>query len=188
VLRTSLVSGAWAFAPESHSRWQLAQMPRIARVLLQQTHQIQGLHSRRSISPRRPIMENGHLWENPCSRRAGLPSANFDILRIACRHLNVRVWILMDRCCCVWRADDRSQGFSLVSLLGVVQLEPAPFAQDPTLLVVGKGHSVTGPLGGVLLPGYLGCPHRLRQEWEVFRERKRHERYRSKWGGEESRR
>ena len=42
MLRTSLVSGAWAFAPESHSRWQLAQMPRIARVLLQQTHQNQG--------------------------------------------------------------------------------------------------------------------------------------------------
>ena len=36
--RTSLVSGAWAFAPESHSRWQLAQMPRVARVLLQQAH------------------------------------------------------------------------------------------------------------------------------------------------------
>ena len=54
------------------------------------------LHSQRSISPRRPIMENGHLWENPCSRRASLPSASFDILRIACRHLNVRVWILMD--------------------------------------------------------------------------------------------
>lgn len=94
----------------------------------------------------------------------------------------------MDRCCCVWRADDRSQGFSLVSLLGVVQLEPAPFAQDPTLLVVGKGYSVTGPLGGVLLPGYSGRPHRLRQEREVFRERKRHERYRFNWGGEEARR
>jgi len=25
-------------------------------------------------------MENGHLWENPCSRRASLPSASFDIL------------------------------------------------------------------------------------------------------------
>jgi len=146
------------------------------------------LHSQRSISPRRPIMENGHLWENPCSRRASLPSASFDILRIACRHLNVRVWILMDRYCCVWRADDSSQGFSLVSLLGVAQLEPALFAQHPTLLVVGKGYSVTGPLGGVLLPGYPGCPHRLRQEWEVFPVRKRHERYRSKWGGEEARR
>ena len=53
----------------------------------------------------------------------------------------------MDRCCCVWRANDNSQGFSLVSLLGVAQLEPAPFAQHPTLLVVGKGYSVMGPLG-----------------------------------------
>ena len=42
MLRTSLVSGAWAFAPESHSRWRLAQMPRIARVLFQQTHPNQG--------------------------------------------------------------------------------------------------------------------------------------------------
>jgi hypothetical protein len=89
-------------------------------------------------------MENGDLWENPCSRRASLPSASFDTLRIACRHLNVRFWILMDRCCCVWRADDSSQGFGLVSLLGVARLEPAPFAQHPTLLVVGKGYSVTG--------------------------------------------
>jgi hypothetical protein len=35
-------------------------------------------------------------------------------------------------------------------------------------------------MGGVLLPGYPDCPHRLRQEWEVFPKRKRHERYRSK--------
>jgi len=117
------------------------------------------LHSQTSISSRRPIMENGHLWENPGSRRASLPSASFDILRIACRHVKVRVRILIDRCCCVWRADDSSQGFSLVSLFGVAQFEPAPIAQHPTLLVVGKDYFVTGPLGRVLLPGYPGCPH-----------------------------
>jgi hypothetical protein len=66
--------------------------------------------------------------------------------------------------------DDNSEGFRLSSLLGVARLEPAPFAQHPTLLVVGKGYSATGPLGEVCLPSYPGCPHRLRQEWVVFPE------------------
>jgi hypothetical protein len=91
-------------------------------------------------------------------------------LRIACRHLNARFWILMDRCCCGWQVNDNSEDFRVVSLFGVVPLEPAPFAQHRTLLVVGKGYSVTGPLGGVFLPGHPGCPHRLRQEWVVFPE------------------
>jgi hypothetical protein len=62
----------------------------------------------------------------------------------------------------------------LQSRLAVCRLaaEPAPFAQHPTLLVVAKGYSVTGPLGGVFLPGHPGCPHRLRQEWVVFLEGK----------------
>jgi hypothetical protein len=69
-------------------------------------------------------------------------------LRIACRHLNARVWILMDRCGCGGQVDDNPEGFRVVSLLGVAPLEPAPFAQHPSLLVVGEGYSVTGPLGG----------------------------------------
>jgi hypothetical protein len=38
------------------------------------------LHFQTSISPRRPIMENGPLLANPCSSRASLPLASFDIL------------------------------------------------------------------------------------------------------------
>ena len=71
---------------------------------------------------------------------------------------------------CTWQVDDNSEGIRAVSVLGVAALEPAPFAQHRTLLVVGKGDSVTGPLGGVFLPGHPGCPHRLRQEWVVFAE------------------
>ena len=78
----------------------------------------------------------------------------------------------MDRCCRRGQLDDNSEGFRVVSLLGVAPLEPAPFAHHPTLLVVGKGYSVTGPLGGVFLPGHPGCPHRLRQEGVVFLEGK----------------
>jgi hypothetical protein len=83
---------------------------------------------------------------------------------------NALVWILMDRCRCGGQVDDNSEGFRIISLFGAAPLEPAPFAQHPTLLLVAKGPSVTGPLGGVLLPGYPGCPHRLRQEREVFHE------------------
>ena len=74
----------------------------------------------------------------------------------------------MDRCCCGWQEDDNSEGFSAVSLLGVAPLELAPFAEHPTLLVVGKDYSVTGSLGEVFLPGHPACPHRRRQEWVVF--------------------
>jgi hypothetical protein len=55
----------------------------------------------------------------------------------------------MYRCCFGWQEDDNSEGFSVVSLLGVAPLEPAPFAEHPTLLVVGKDYSVKGSLGGV---------------------------------------
>ena len=78
----------------------------------------------------------------------------------------------MDRRRCGWQVDGKSEGFRVVSLFVVSPLEPAPFAQHPTLLVVAKGYSVTGPLGGVFLPGHPGCPHRLRQEWVVFLEGK----------------
>jgi hypothetical protein len=78
----------------------------------------------------------------------------------------------MDRCCCGWQVNDNSEDFRVVSLFGVVPLEPAPFAPHRTLLVAGKGHSVRGPLGGVFLPGHPGCPHRLRREWVVFPEGK----------------
>ena len=78
----------------------------------------------------------------------------------------------MDRCCCVWQVNGNSEDFRVVSLFGVVPLEPAPFAQHRTLLVAGKGYSVRGPLGGVFLPGHPGCPHRLRREWVVFPEGK----------------
>jgi hypothetical protein len=71
----------------------------------------------------------------------------------------------MDGRCRGWQVDDKSEGFRVV-----LPLEPAPFAQHPRLLLVAKGPSVTGPLGGVLLSGYPGCPHRLRQEREVFPE------------------
>ena len=91
-------------------------------------------------------------------------------LRIACWRLTARVWSLMDRCCCGWRVDDNSEGFSVVSLLGVAPLDPAPFAEHPTLLVVGKRYSATWPLGGVFLPGHSICMHCLRQEWVVFSE------------------
>ena len=73
----------------------------------------------------------------------------------------------MDRRRCAWQLDGKSEGFRVVS-----PLEPAPFAQHPTLLVVAKGYSVTGPLGGVFLPGHPGGPHRLHQEWVVFLEGK----------------
>jgi hypothetical protein len=78
--------------------------------------------------------------------------------------LNARVWILRDRCDCGWQEDDNSEGFSVISLFGVAPLEPAPFAQHPTLLVVDKGDSVTGPLGGVFLPGHAGGLHGFGQE------------------------
>ena len=76
----------------------------------------------------------------------------------------------MDRCCRGGQVDDNSEGFRVVSLFGVAPLEPAPIAQHRTLLVVGKGDSVKGPLGGVFLPDHPGCPERLRQEWVVFLE------------------
>jgi hypothetical protein len=68
-------------------------------------------------------------------------------LRIACRHLNARVWILMDRCCCGGQGDDNSDGFRVVAMFGAAPLEPAPFAQHPTLLVVDKGYSCTRATG-----------------------------------------
>ena len=49
---------------------------------------------------------------------------------------------------CTWQVDDNSEGIRAVSVLGVAALEPAPFAQPRTLLVVGNGYSVRGPLGG----------------------------------------
>jgi hypothetical protein len=70
----------------------------------------------------------------------------------------------MDRCCCGGQVDDNAEGFRVISLFGVAPLEPAPFAPHPTLLVVGKGDSVTGPPGRVFLPGHPGCQQRLRQE------------------------
>ena len=51
---------------------------------------------------------------------------------------------------CNWQVDDNSEGIRAVSVLGVAALELAPFAQPRTLLLVGKGYSVTGPLGGAL--------------------------------------
>ena len=73
---------------------------------------------------------------------------------------------------CNWQVDDNSEGIRAVSVLGVAALEPAPFAQPRTLLVVGKGYSVAGQLGEVFLPGHPACPHRRRQEWVVFHEGK----------------
>jgi hypothetical protein len=55
----------------------------------------------------------------------------------------------MDRCGCGGQVDDNPEGFRVVSLLGVAPLERALFAQHRTLLVVGRGYSVTRPLGGV---------------------------------------
>ena len=66
--------------------------------------------------------------------------------------------------------DDNSEGIRVVWLFGVAPPHPAPFAQHRTLLVVGKGDSLTGPLGVVFLPGHPGCPRRLRQEWVGFPE------------------
>ena len=51
---------------------------------------------------------------------------------------------------CNWQVDDNSEGIRAVSVLGVAALELAPFAQPRTLLVVGKGYSVAGQLGGGL--------------------------------------
>ena len=51
---------------------------------------------------------------------------------------------------CNWQVDDNSEGIRAVSVLGVAALELAPFAQPRTLLVVGKGYSVAGQLGGAL--------------------------------------
>ena len=51
---------------------------------------------------------------------------------------------------CNWQVNDNSEGIRAVSVLGVAALEPAPFAQPRTLLVVGKGYSVAGQLGGVI--------------------------------------
>jgi hypothetical protein len=68
-------------------------------------------------------------------------------LRIARRHLNARVWILMDRCCCGGQVDDNSEGFSVASPFGVAPLEQAPVAQHRTLLVVDKGYSCTRATG-----------------------------------------
>jgi hypothetical protein len=76
----------------------------------------------------------------------------------------------MGRCCSGGQENENSEVFSVVSLLGVAVLQPAPFAEHQTLLIVDKGDSVTGPLGGVFLPGHPGCPQRLRQEWVAFPE------------------
>jgi len=62
---------------------------------------------------------------------------------------------------CVWQVDDNSKRFSVSSVFGVAPLEPPPFPQHRAFLVVGKGDSVTGPLGGVFLPGHPGSPRRL---------------------------
>jgi len=43
-------------------------------------------------------------------------------LRIACRHLNARVRILMDRRRCGWQVDGKSEGFRVVSLFVVSPL------------------------------------------------------------------
>jgi hypothetical protein len=56
----------------------------------------------------------------------------------------------MDRCSCGGQVDDNSEGFSVASPFGVAPLEQAPVAQPRTLLLVDKGYSVTGQLGGVL--------------------------------------
>jgi hypothetical protein len=78
-------------------------------------------------------------------------------LRLAHRHLNARVWTLMNGCRCVWQVDDNSEDFGVGPLLCVAPLEPALFAQHRMLLVVGKGFSVTGPRGG----GLSSKPSRL---------------------------
>ena len=53
----------------------------------------------------------------------------------------------MDRCGCVWQVNDNSEGLGTASPFGVTPLEPAPFAQHPTLLVVDKGYSCNRATG-----------------------------------------
>ena len=85
------------------------------------------------VSPLKFYRSNSHKEGGGGDYRRGASPPDFERnrswrLRIAWRHLNARVWILMDRCCCGWQEDDNSEGFSVISLFSVPPLEPAPFA------------------------------------------------------------